>query len=158
MNKRSFLLVGGSLILLFASSPVIAGEPVSKSFWGSVAIGGVDTTAYYQPEVRKQHKEIEGSSQYMVKWNDAEWHFASQQSADKFASDPERYKPLYNGFCSNALSIGKGLVKTDGTVWEFFGDNLSLFYGESGRQRWLDGDWEAYRKEADKAWAVLSKE
>lgn len=147
-----------TLILLLASSIVFAGEPVSTNFWGSVAIGGVDTTAYHLPEVRKEHKEIEGDKKFMVKWNDAEWHFASQESADKFAADPERYKPLYNGFCSNALSIGKGLVRTDGDIWEFFGDRLSLFYGESGRQRWLNGDWKAYRQDADKAWAVLSKQ
>ena len=152
MKKISIIL-----IILFVSSAVFAGEPVSKSFPGSLAIGGVDTTAYHLLEVRKEHKTIMGNSKFTVEWKDAKWHFASQQSADKFASDPERYRPQYNGFCSNALSLGEGLVKTDGTIWEFFGDGLHLFYAERGRQRWLKGDWKTYKQEADKAWAVLSK-
>lgn len=144
-------------IALTVSNSVLASEPVSKSFWGDVAIEGVDTTAYHLAEVQKKHKEITGKSEFSVKWKEAIWHFASQQSADRFASDPERYRPVYNGFCSNGLSLGEGLVKTDGTVWEFFGDQLHLFYAEKGRQRWLKGDWKAYRQDANKAWAELSK-
>ena len=152
--KRIF----STLIILFVSSAVFAGEPVSKSYLGSVAIGGVDTTAYHLLKVRKEHQTIMGNSKFTVDWKEAKWHFASQQSADKFASDPERYQPQYNGFCSNALSLGEGLVKTDGTIWEFFGDGLHLFYAERGRQRWLKGDWKTYKQEADTAWGVLSKQ
>ena len=65
--------------------------------------------------------------------------------------------PEYNGFCSNALALGEGLIRTDGSVWEFFGDKLHLFYAERGRQRWLDGDWKAYNREAAKAWAAIVK-
>lgn len=145
------------LIMLFISNAVFAGEPVSKSYFGSVAIGGIDTTAYYLPQVQKEHKEVVGESQFTVEWKEAKWHFASQHSADKFASDPERYQPHYNGFCSNALSLGEGLITTDGTVWEFFGDELHLFYAERGRQRWLKGDWKLYKKQADNAWAELRR-
>lgn len=60
--------------------------------------------------------------------------------------------PQYNGHCSNGLSLDEGLIRTDGSVWEFFGDKLHLFYAERGRQRWLTGDWQAYRRQADKAW------
>lgn len=65
--------------------------------------------------------------------------------------------PRYNGYCANALSTDEGLVNTDGTVWDFFGDTLYLFYAESGRQRWLKGDWQAYSRQADQAWNALVK-
>ena len=144
-----------SLVILFISNSAFADEPVSKSYLSSVAIGGVDTTSYHQPEVRLEHKEIIGNSKFTVEWKKAKWHFASQQSADKFASDPSLYQPQYNGFCSNALSLGEGLIKTDGTVWEFFDESLHLFYAERGRQRWLNGDWRKYKQVADKAWIDL---
>ena len=80
------------------------------------------------------------------------WRFASKASADKFAANPAAYVPQYNGHCSNALSQGEGLISTNGSVWEFFGDKLHLFYAERGRQRWLTGDWQAFRQQADKAW------
>ena len=153
--KNTVIKLFMSLIMLFVSSSLFAAEPVSKSYFSSVAIGGMDTTAYHLPDVQKQHKAVMGDSQFTVEWKGAKWHFASQASADKFAADPARYRPQYNGFCSNALSLGEGLIKTDGTVWEFFGGNLHLFYAERGRQRWLNGDWEGYKVQADKAWAEL---
>ena len=153
--KNIALRLVTTLFMLFVSSSLFAAEPVSKSYFGSVAIGGMDTAAYHQTEVQKAHKAVMGDSQFTVEWKGAKWHFASQASADKFAADPERYQPQYNGFCSNALSLGEGLIKTDGTVWEFFGGNLHLFYAERGRQRWLNGDWKAYKVQADQAWLAL---
>ncbi|MCW8883911.1 MAG: hypothetical protein OQK12_01495 [Motiliproteus sp.] len=121
------------------------------------AIGGVDTVAYHTAISRKQHQLTTGKTRFSVKWNDAYWYFASQNSADRFAANPERYRPEYNGHCSNALSHGEGLIPTDGQVWEFFGDKLHLFYAERGRQRWLKGDWQQYKQEADKAWEQLKQ-
>ncbi|SFG38240.1 YHS domain-containing (seleno)protein [Neptunomonas qingdaonensis] len=143
-----------AFLLLLASTLSLANEPVSKSYWGSKAIGGHDTVEYHSPVVRTQHKEVAGDKRFAVEWNNASWHFASQASADKFAADPKRFRPEYNGFCSNALSLGEGLITTDGTVWEFFGDKLHLFYAEQGRQRWLNGDWKTYKQQADTAWAA----
>ncbi len=57
--------------------------------------------------------------------------------------------------CFNALSLGEGLIKTDGTVWDLFGGKLHLFYTERGRHRWLNGNWKAYKVQADKTWADL---
>ena len=135
-----------------------AAEPVSTGYIDSIAIEGHDTVLYYAENVRSDHAEVKGSKRYAVKWNNATWLFASQTSAHKFKSDPLRYVPQYNGFCSNALALGEGLIRTDGTVWEFFGENLHLFYAERGRQRWLNGDWKIYKAEADMAWSELSKE
>lgn len=87
---------------------------------------------------------------------DHAWRLASQASADRFAANPGAYVPQYNGFCSNALASDEGLINTNGELWEFFGDKLHLFYAERGRQRWLNGDWQAFKKEADKAWITLT--
>lgn len=153
MNKALLLI----LSLLFSQS-LLASEPVSKSFWGAIAIGGHDTVAYHQPDNQQAHTTTKGEKKFLVEWNDARWYFASKASADKFAADPARYKPEYNGHCANALSLGEGLIQTDGTVWEFFGDQLHLFYAERGRQRWLNGDWKSYKQQANTAWNTLKNE
>ena len=141
------------LVLLFAVfGPAHAGEPVSTGFFGNTAIGGQDTVSYFTPQVRQTHQVLAGDKRHEVQYLGATWRFASRQSAERFAADPARYLPTYNGHCANALSLGEGLIATDGTVWEFFGDELFLFYAERGRQRWLGGDWKAYRAQADAAW------
>lgn len=145
-------------LLLVMSSQLSLAEAVSKSYWGSVAIGGMDTVAYHQRTNRANHTEVQGQKIYVVKWKDANWHFATQASADKFAANPEKYRPEYNGHCANALSLGEGLIPTDGSVWEFFGDELHLFYAERGRQRWLKGDWKTYKQQANQAWTKLKNE
>jgi len=137
--------------------PAYAAEPVSTGFFGSTAIGGQDTVSYFAPDVQKAHKVLEGDKRFEVRYLGASWRFASRESADKFAADPAKYVPHYNGHCANALSLGEGLITTDGTVWEFFGDQLYLFYAEAGRQRWVKGDWKAYRLQADAAWQAILK-
>lgn len=144
-----------SALALSLASTIASAEAVSKSYWGDKAIGAHDTVAYHSASAKKNHQGVIGSKKYVVKYLDANWYFATQASADKFKADPDKYKPLYNGHCANALSLGEGLIPTDGQVWEFFGDELHLFYAERGRQRWLNGDWQSYRQQADTAWAKL---
>ncbi len=141
--------------LLMCVSAYVTAEPVSTGYWGATAIGGTDTVAYHSQ--RQVKGAVAGDKRFSVTWQGARWLFASQASAEKFAAAPERYRPEYNGFCSNALSMDEGLIATDGRVWEFFGDKLHLFYAERGRKRWLDGPWPMYQQQADSAWALLRK-
>lgn len=153
--KKTFSALTLGLALSAASA--YAAEPVSASFIGNTAIGGKDTVSYFDATVRSAHQVVEGIDRFEVEHLGATWRFASKASADKFAANPAAYVPAYNGFCSNALALGEGLIKTDGSVWEFFGDKLHLFYAERGRKRWLDGDWKAYDQEAALAWAEILK-
>ncbi len=148
-------------ILAFLASVMImnlaqAAEPVSKSRRG-VAIGGHDSVAYHSIDRDPQADAIEGSKTYVVEYKGAKWRFGSKESADLFEADPERYSPAYNGHCANALSLGKGLVRTNGETWEIFEDKLYLFYAPRGRTRWLDGNWATYKIASDAAWEKLSK-
>ena len=153
------LLFGGAIFAALSSTPFAqAAEPVSTTVYGSTAIGGKDTVSYHTDGVKQSHKVAEGDERFAVRYLGATWRFASQASADRFAANPAAFAPRYNGHCANALSSDEGLVRTDGEVWEFFGDKLYLFYAERGRQRWLKGDWQAYRRQADTAWqAILDK-
>lgn len=151
---RHTLLV---LVLSLVSLAASAAEPVSKSRLGGVAIGGHDSVAYHSLDREPQKSAVKGAKSYVVEHKGAKWRFASEQSAKLFAENPDKYSPAYNGHCANALSLGKGLVRTDGTHWEILNDQLYLFYAGAGRDRWLDGNWETYKVDADAAWEKLSK-
>jgi len=134
-----------------------ADEPVAKSKRSGVAIGGHDTVAYHSLKRMPQEKAVDGRKKYTVEYKGADWHFGTKESSELFAANPEKYSPSYNGFCANALSLGRGLVRTNGSHWEIFGDKLYLFYAGKGRQRWNDGNWEQYKQLADVAWEELSR-
>lgn len=153
MLRTVWAFLAATLCLLLSATA--NAEPVSTGFFGSVAIGGKDTVSYHGAESRRAHVVAEGDRRHEVEYLGATWRVASRQSAERFAADPAAYVPRYNGHCANALSLGEGLVRTDGSVWEFFGDQLYLFYAEAGRQRWLGGDWQRYRTQADAAWRTI---
>lgn len=137
--------------------PASAAEPVSKDARDGVAIGGMDTVSYHDGRTKKSPVVAAGGDRFEVEHLGAKWRFASRQSADRFAASPAAFVPRYNGHCANALALGEGLIATDGSVWEFFGDRLHLFYAERGRQRWLKGEWRHYQAQADAAWQGLLK-
>jgi len=153
-NRLRFLCIFTSLFLSF-STAIFAQEPVSKSAFGGVAIDGHDSYAYHGDLAGAEHKAQKGDKNYTVEYKGAKWRFASQENADAFKANPEKYSPAYNGHCANALSLGEGLIKTDGTHWEIFADQLYLFYAARGRNRWLEGNYESYKIEADKAWQQI---
>ena len=147
-----------AVILLFANVQIALGaEPVSKSRWSGVAIGGHDTTAYHdlERESDPQQKALKGEKAFVVEYKGAKWRFMSKESSEKFATDPERYAPAYNGHCANALSLGEGLISTNGKTWEIFEYQLYLFYAPRGRVRWSDGNWKTYKIASDAAWEKL---
>ncbi len=145
--KRLFI----ALAILTFSTHLLALEPVSKGLFSNVAIGGIDTVSYHEVG---DGKEKLGTKRYGFAWNGAIWRFADRASRDKFAANPQAWVPQFNGHCANALSLGEGLIQTDGTVWAFFDDKLYLFYAERGLVRWQSGDYRQYQKEAERAWQL----
>lgn len=149
----------GTLLLLplcISAAENSSDGPVSTSVFGKVAIGGYDTVAYHEPDAIESHTASEGSKDWILEWRGAKWRFVSEQSYIAFKSDPEKYRPAYGGFCSNALSLGEGLIRTDGTHWEILDGRLHLFYAARGRDRWLDGSHAKYRQQADQAWKEIT--
>ena len=120
---------------------------VSTGYFNNSAIGSHDSVAYHS-----QGQASKGDKRFSFNWKGADWHFATAEQRDLFAENPEKYSPAYNGFCSNALTLDEGLIRTDGTVWHIFGNQLHLFFAERGRIRWVNGDYQDLKKQADLAW------
>ena len=142
-----FYLKAFSLIfLLFTVLYVRAAEPVSTGLLNNVAIGKHSPFAYH-----RQEQAVKGDKKYSYEWKGADWYFSSAQERDLFAAMPDLYAPAYNGFCANALSLGEGLVRTNGSHWRIIEGNLYLFYSASGRERWAVNT-ETHIKAANEAW------
>ena len=145
------LLLGLAAVTPFT---LAADEPVSTGFIGNTAIGGHDVTAYHQLAV--DAKAIKGEKVYTVNWKGADWHFVTEADSEKFAANPEKFAPAYNGHCANALSLGEGLIRTNGKYWAIFDEQLYLFFAPRGAKRWQAAeDYREYKAAADRAWDAI---
>lgn len=148
MKSKTSLL---SLLILFFAQLFaqfsFANEPVSTGYLNNIAIGKHDSVSYHLNAIPQK-----GDKRFAHEWQGAKWVFATAEQRDLFASNPEKYKPAYNGFCSNALTLNEGLIPTNGKVWHIFNDTLHLFFAERGRVRWVNGDYQVLRAQADQAW------
>ncbi|MGH1428138.1 MAG: YHS domain-containing (seleno)protein [Arenicella sp.] len=136
------------ILSLFVSQLSFAAEePVSTGRFNNNAIGKHDVLAYHESK-----QAVKGKKTYVHTWKGADWYFASEAHRDLFAATPEKFSPAYNGFCSNALSLGKGLVRTNGKIWHIWNDQLHTFYAEPGKQRWLENDYDQMLADADREW------
>ena len=142
------------VVFLGMSASIQAAEVVNKSWFSAVAIDGKDSVTYHN--LKKNAPSQTGTKKFVVKYKGANWRFFNAEHAAKFKASPAAFAPQYNGFCANALSLGEGLVKTDGTQWWIAKDKLYLFYSKQGKERWQDdGAWQAYKVKADSAWDKL---
>lgn len=141
------------LVSFFISQSLLALEPVSTGYFNDSAIGGHDTTRYHA--IAPKDKPVIGSQEFVVEWKGAKWRFITEADSQLFEANPEKYAPAYNGHCANALSLGEGLIRTDGKSWAIFDEQLYLFYAPRGAKRWLEGNYQDYKAEADRAWKQI---
>ena len=113
-----------------------------------VAVSGHDAVAYFDGQA------ISGDPAFNSIHNDGLYHFSSEANKQKFDADPERYIPLYGGYCATAASEGK-LFGVDPTNFKITADNrLALFYrgvGGDTLPQWNENEAER-RAAADKHW------
>ena len=154
--KNDFSFISRLPLLFFLAlffNNTIAAEPIAQK--KGIAIGSHDTVAYHEAESVKNHQAKKGEKDFTVDWKGATWRFRNAKNRDLFLEDPEKFSPAYNGHCANALSLGEGLIKTNGKTWEIFEGQLYLFYAPRGRVRWNDGNWKDYKVDADRAWTEI---
>lgn len=117
---------------LFFSAVSFAEEPVQRSFFGSVAIDGYDTVAYWT-----EGKAVEGSKQFSYEYKDAKWRFASESNMQLFIAEPEKYLPEYGGYCAWAMS-DDNLASVDGEAWTMYEGRLYLNYNKNVMADWRE--------------------
>lgn len=126
MKKLTLL----TLFTLFFSTMSLAADPINSSTFGSVAIDGYDSVAYWT-----ENQAVEGKKKYTYKYKDAKWRFATQENLDLFKANPEKYMPQYGGYCAWALS-DDDLASVDGDAWTMYEGKLYLNYNKNVMKDW----------------------
>ena len=113
---------------------LIASVPIASFFAGSalaqlVAIKGYDPVAYFEPG-----RPTKGQPSITHDFDGSRYFFSSQQNRERFAANPERYAPQFNGLCAAGLADGR-MVEPDPTAFVVRGGKLYLFQGQKGVER-----------------------
>src|SRR5687768_1689935 len=111
---RTACLAVACLLLSWAA----AAEPPSGR---RIALSGYDPVAYFA-----DGKPAKGTREHWLAFDDAVYLFKSAAHRARFAAEPERYAPQYDGFCAGGVSKGYK-AEPDPEAWLIANGRLYVF-------------------------------
>ncbi len=143
----AILAVGSAAIGLRSVS--LAQKPAGAvNISGGFAIQGFDPVAFFA-----EGRPRRGAVAHAHEWQGARWLFVSEANRALFAATPERYAPMYGGFCAYGVASGYK-VGIDPNAWAIVDGRLYLNYSMSIQRSW-QADVPGYIAKADAAWPSL---
>ena len=141
---RTFIIAAIGLFVSMTSAPAFA-EDYSHSTPG---ISGYDPVAYFTDS-----KAVRGSGYHVAVVDGVTYAFANAEHQKMFEANPQKYLPVYGGYCAYGLGVGKKFV-ADPEVWKIVEGKLYLNLDKGIQQKW-EKDISGYIKKGDANWAVM---
>jgi len=88
----------------------------------NLMLQGYDVVSYQQADGPQQ-----GSASHQIEYRGVQYRFVSDANQRAFLADPERYEPLYGGWCAYAMLEGKK-TKANPESYKIVDDQLLVFY------------------------------
>ncbi len=114
----------------------------------AVAIQGYDPVSYFD------NKPIEGKSNMAHTHQGITYYFSTQSNLAKFKASPEKYEPVYGGWCAYAMGENGEKVEVDPETFKILDGKLNLFYNSWGNNtlaKWNKNE-KALKTKADQNW------
>lgn len=138
-------MLSGALLLVAATS--LAAQAINTDKDG-VAANGQDLVAYFT-----EHEAVPGLATITASHEGATYRFATTVNRDTFTADPEKYLPLYGGYCAYGVANGYK-VKTDPEAFSVVDGKLYLNYSKDVQRKWK-ADIPGYITKADSNWKKI---
>ena len=110
-----------------------------------VILAGHDAVAYHTVG-----KAVLGKAQYTASYNNAIYRFSSAANRDLFRANPQKYAPVYGGYCAYGMTFGKKF-DIDGKAFEVVDGKLYVNKNLSVYETWRE-DVPGNIKKADAQW------
>ncbi len=141
--KNSLLLI---LCLLSFS---MAAQQIDYNDQDGFVADGYDVTTYFDG------KPLKGLTKYTFKHEGVWYKFASAAKRDLFKADPQKYIPLYGGWCAYAMGTTGDKVQINPKTYEIRNGRLLLFYNAyltNTLKKWQKEGPEQLQPKADANW------
>lgn len=149
-SARKFYLAGAVVLAAAIAGPAQAGE-INVGYFGSVAIEGYDTVAYFT-----ERKALKGSPEFAHDWLGATWLFSRAQHRDLFAENPISYAPQYGGHCADGIAYGEKTVNIDPEAWRVIDGKLYLNHDQGAAVELVEAPGQMEKAEVN--WPKLRTE
>jgi YHS domain-containing protein len=120
----------------------------------TLAIEGYDPVAYIT-----EKKAIEGKSALSYNHQGVVYHFSSQKNLETFKLTPEKFEPMYGGWCAYAMGSSGEKVEVDPETFKVVNGKLYLFYNKYFNNTLTKWDKEEFvlMKKADTNWKKIAQ-
>ncbi len=145
--KRVIMLLAS--LFIFANL-ALAGDLVNADANSKTALQGYDAVAFHTVG-----KATKGNPSITAEYHGFKYIFASEENKAAFVQQPEKYLPLYGGYCAFGVSIGQ-LFPVEIDTWEIVNGRLVLQYSQDIKQEFAKNKEANFRK-AEGNWPKLVK-
>lgn len=150
MTVRSFFK-SVTVAAVMAVTSFMAGSAVADDVdQFAVALRGYDAVAY-----QTEQKAVEGNSLHSAEYKGLMYLFSSEDHANMFVKNPEKYAPAFNGYCAMGAALGKKLP-SDPRAFSVVDGKLYMNLNDAVRQDWRK-DIQGNIKAGNKNWVELQK-
>jgi YHS domain-containing protein len=114
----------------------------------SIALEGYDAVSYFSG------KPTEGTETFRYQHKGVTYLFASASNLNKFKTSPDKYEPVYGGWCAFAMGETGEKVKIDPETYKIVEGKLYLFYnfwGNNTLEAWNENEFKL-KESADRNW------
>jgi YHS domain-containing protein len=150
--KYVYIVIAVVVLAVGVFATVKKVSPAGWGWWGTtntedgIALRTYDAVSYFSAS-----GPMPGSAEITHEWEDATWHFASDENREQFAENPRQYAPQFGGFCTFAMSKGFTADSTP-DAWHIADGHLYVFADTKVRDDWVDGLGDGSLEASETAW------
>jgi YHS domain-containing protein len=152
MKKFAFFAIA-LLIRFIGFSQNFSGKMVVQNLTKSgIAVNGFDAVSYFSTKPQK------GTSSINFTYNAATYYFCNTENKAKFEANPNKYAPVYGGWCAYAMGETGDKVEIDPMTFKIIDGKLYLFYNAffNNTLKTWDKNEAELKKKADVNWLKLT--
>jgi YHS domain-containing protein len=134
LNKRLhkftllFLLFSFMTVFNYASANSLDQPTLEQRV--PLALDGYDVITYFNLSGATL-----GQDRYQGVYRGKRYLFSSSENQQKFAKDPLRYLPQFDGLCAHSIAMQKDMLANP-AIYTLQDGKLYMFYNEEARQQW----------------------
>ena len=143
-SMKAFVLAAAAMFVAVLSTQALAMD-YSHSTPG---LSGYDPVAYFT-----EGKPVRGSGYQVAVFKGVTYTFTSEEHKETFEANPEKYVPVYGGYCAYGMAVKKKFV-ADPEVWKIVDGKLYLNLDRDIQRKWKK-DVPGHIKKADANWMKI---